>query len=78
MDEKQNTREEKPDELMRKIVQWQQANPKATLTEIEETVEAELAQLHKQLVEEGTTEKATAPQPIAQPEQLVIVRRHHG
>ena len=57
MDEKQNSQEEF-DKLTRKMRQWQEANPKATLTEIEETVEAELAQLRKQLVEEMVQEKA--------------------
>jgi hypothetical protein len=36
---------------------WQQANPDATMTEIEEAVEAELAKLRKQLVEEMVREK---------------------
>jgi transposase-like protein len=40
--------------------QWRQANPKATLTEIGEAVEAELAQVRKQLVEEMVQEKAAA------------------
>ena len=62
MDEKQNSRQEQPDELTRKMRQWRQANPKATLTEIEETVEAELALLRKQLVEEMIQEKAMGPQ----------------
>jgi transposase-like protein len=62
MDEKQNSRQEQPDELTRKMRQWRQANPKATLTEIEEAVEAELAQLRKQLVEEMVQEKAMGPQ----------------
>jgi transposase-like protein len=37
------------------------SKPQATLTEIEEAVEAELAQLRKQLVEEMVQEKATGP-----------------
>ena len=39
--------------------QWRQTNPKATLTEIEEAVEAELAQLRKQLVEEMVQEEVS-------------------
>ena len=58
MDEKQNSQEEQPDELTDKMRQWRQANPKATLTEIEEAVEAELAQLRKQLVEAMVQEEA--------------------
>jgi transposase-like protein len=62
MDEKQNSPQEQTDELTRKMRQWQRTNPKATLTEIEEAVEAELAQLRKQLVEEMVQEKARGPQ----------------
>jgi transposase-like protein len=58
MDEKQNFEKEQPDELTNKMRQWRQANPKATLTEIEEAVEAELAQLRKRLVEEMVQEEA--------------------
>ena len=43
MDEKQTPSEEQPDELTQKISQWQKANPHATLTEMEEAVEAALA-----------------------------------
>ena len=39
MDEKQSPNEQQPDDLARKMSQWQQANPDATLTEIEEAVE---------------------------------------
>ena len=62
MDEKQTPREEQPDELSQKMSQWQQANPLATLTDIEEAVEAELAQLRKRLVEEMVREKEAASQ----------------
>ena len=58
MDEKQNSQQEQTNELTRKMRQWQRTNPKATLTEIEEAVEAELAQLRTQLVEEMVQEKA--------------------
>ena len=57
MDEKNNAQQEQVDELTRKMQQWRRANPKATLTEIEEAVEAELAQLRKQLVEEIVREE---------------------
>jgi transposase-like protein len=60
MDEKQTPSEEQPDELTRKMSQWQQANPHATLTEMEEAVEAELAKLRKQLVEAMVQEKEAA------------------
>ena len=62
MDEKQTPNKEQPDELTRKMSHWQKANPHATLTEIEEAVEAELAQLRKQLVEEMVQEKEAASQ----------------
>ena len=62
MDKKQDPQPEQPDELTEKMRQWRQANPKATLTEIEEAVETELAQLRKQLVEEMVQEKAAGSQ----------------
>ena len=64
MDEKRNPSEEQPDELTRKLSQWQKANPDATLTEMEEAVEAELAQLRKQLVEEMVREKEATSQEV--------------
>jgi len=64
MDEKQTPNEEQTDELAHKMSQWQQANPHATLTEMEEAVEAELAQLRKQLVEEMMREKEAASQAV--------------
>ncbi len=57
MNEKNNAQQEQVDKLTRKMRQWRQANPKATLTEIEEAVETELAHLRKQLVEEVVDEK---------------------
>jgi phosphotransacetylase len=62
MDEKQTSGEEQLDELTQKMSQWQKTNPHATLTEMEEAVEAELAQLRKQLVEEMVREKEAASQ----------------
>lgn len=64
MDEKQPPQQEESDELVRKMSQWRRANPQATLTEIEEAVEAELAQLRKQLVEEMVREEATGGQEV--------------
>ena len=63
MNEKDPPRQEQPDELTHKMRQWRQANPQATLTEIEEAVEAELAQLRKQLVEEMVREESAGRQP---------------
>jgi len=62
MNEKETPREEQVDELAHKMSQWQQANPQATLTEMEEAVEAELAKLRKQLVEAMVQEKEAAIQ----------------
>jgi transposase-like protein len=62
MDEKVTSREEVPDELVAKLKAWRQANPKATLTEIEEAVEAELAKLRNEWV----TELAEAGEEMAQ------------
>jgi transposase-like protein len=64
MDEKQIPSEEQTGDLTQKMSQWQQANPDATLTEMEEAVEAELAKLRKQLVEEMVREKEAASQEI--------------
>jgi transposase-like protein len=52
MNDNPTPEQEVANELTRKMSQWRQANPQATLTEIEEAVEAELAQLRTQLVEE--------------------------
>lgn len=60
MNKKQSPQPEHLDELTCKMSQWQQAHPKATLTEIEEAVEAELAQLRKHIVEEMVREKEAA------------------
>jgi len=52
MDEKETSPNEMPDELVAKLKAWRQANPRATLTEIEEAVEAELAKIRKEWVAE--------------------------
>lgn len=62
MDEKQTPNEEQSDELARKMNQWQEANPNATLTEMEEAVESELAKVRKRLVEEMVRKKEAATQ----------------
>ena len=64
MDEKQSPRQEQPNELTRKMSQWQQTNPQATLTDMEEAVEAELAKLRRKLVEEMIQEKEAAIQEV--------------
>lgn len=69
MDEKQTSLEEMPDELVAKLRAWRQAHPRATLTEIEEAVEAELAKVRNEWVaelaqagEESETEAPSCPQ----------------
>lgn len=64
MDKKDSPREQQADELMRKMSQWQQVNPQATLTEMEEAVETELAKLRRQLLEEMVREKEAANQEV--------------
>jgi transposase-like protein len=64
MDEKPNPQTEISDELARKMSQWRQANPNATLTDIELAVEAELAQLRRQLVEAMVQEETVATQEV--------------
>jgi YgiT-type zinc finger domain-containing protein len=62
MNKKDPTQTEQPEELIHRMNQWRQANPLATLTEIEEAVEAELASLRKQLVEAMVQEATTETQ----------------
>jgi len=69
MDEKERSPKEVPDEVFNKLKAWRQANSKATLTEIEEVVEAELAKLRNEWVaelaeagEESETEAPSCPQ----------------
>lgn len=64
MDEKHSPHPTEPDELSRKMSQWQQENPQATLTDMEEAVEAELAQVRKQLVEKMLAERESATQEV--------------
>jgi YgiT-type zinc finger domain-containing protein len=58
MDEERASEIERTAELAERMRQWRQANRQATLTEIEQTVEAELAQLRRQLVEAMVHETA--------------------
>lgn len=51
MSRKQKSQENVGDAITEKLEQWRQENPRATLTEIEEAVEAELGKMRKQLVE---------------------------
>jgi len=64
MNEKQDPQQEQPDALTRKMSRWRRENPQATLTEIEEAVEAELAQLRKQLVEVMVQEEMVGNQEV--------------
>lgn len=55
-------------EMLAKIQEWERGNPEATLTEIEEAVDAELAGLRKVLIESvvnkekaGESEKVSCP-----------------
>lgn len=49
---------QKYDEAEEKIQQWKKANPKSTLTEIEEAIDGELAKLRRKMIEEITQERA--------------------
>jgi YgiT-type zinc finger domain-containing protein len=62
MDEKQAFQVTQAEEISRKLSQWERENPDATFTDIEEAVEAELAQLRKRLVEEMLQQKEAAAQ----------------
>lgn len=50
MNEKQLSPQDMDNEIKHKMSQWRQANPKATLTEIEEAVDEELGKLRGHLV----------------------------
>lgn len=65
---KNKRKEDEIVEMLAKIQAWEKENPEATLTEIEEAVDAELAGLRKVLIErvankekEGTPEKVSCP-----------------
>lgn len=65
MNDKQESLSEMPDELAARLQAWRQARPRATLTEIEEAVEGELAKLRTEWVTElaqaGTEDEAETP-----------------
>ena len=58
MNETENPQQVIEDSVSRKLMQWRREHPRATLTEIEEAVEAELAQLRQELVAEMVQETA--------------------
>ncbi|MCO5182160.1 MAG: hypothetical protein M9896_19150 [Candidatus Promineofilum sp.] len=62
MDSEENSKQEQGDELVQRLRHWQQVHPEATLTEIEEAVEAELAGVRKRLVEGMVKEREAAGQ----------------
>ena len=64
MNKKPDPEEKALQEIFDKMSQWQQANPQATLTDIEEAVEVELAKLRKQLVEEMVQAKGAVVQEV--------------
>ena len=66
-----NENKRKEDEIadmLAKIQEWESENPEATLTEIEEAVDAELAGLRKVLIERVTNkEKEGEPEKVSCP-----------
>lgn len=56
MNETENPQQAMEDTVSRRLMQWRREHPRATLTEIEEAVEAELAQLRQDLVAEMVQE----------------------
>lgn len=62
MDNEQETNKGQADEIEERLKRWQQTNGEATLTEIEEAVEAELAIVRKRLVERLVEEREAASQ----------------
>lgn len=62
MDKESNPKQEQADEMKQRLRQWQQAHPAATLTEIEEAVETELAAVRKRLVEGLVKDREAASQ----------------
>ena len=62
MDKEAKPKQEADDELEQRMKQWQQAHPEATLTEIEEAVEAELAVVRQRLVERMVKDREAAIQ----------------
>ena len=63
-----NGKEDEIVEMLAKIQAWEKENPEATLTEIEEAVDVELAGLRKVLIERAANkEKAGAPEKVSCP-----------
>lgn len=62
MDNEQERNKGQADEIEERLKRWQQTNGEATLTEIEEAVEAELAIVRKRLVERMVEEREAASQ----------------
>ena len=52
MNEKRDPNLEKYEEMERQIKQWRQENPKATLTEMENAIDKELAKIRQSALEE--------------------------
>lgn len=52
MNEKENQWQDEIEEMLHRMEQWEAVNPQATLTDIEEAVDAELSQLRQLLVSE--------------------------
>ena len=65
MNDKDSPQKNVRDEITEKMIQWRQTNPKATLTEIEEAVDAALAKRRSELVralaETGEVSQEEAP-----------------
>ena len=57
MNNKSHSKPDRYEKLESHINRWRQENPKATLTEIEEAVEAELAELREALVQRLVQER---------------------
>ncbi len=57
MKEKRESNLEKYEEMERQIKQWRQKNPKATLTEIENAIDKELAKIRQSALEELVKER---------------------
>ncbi len=58
--ERNNAWEKLHEEAMRAVLDWREAHPKATLAEIEEAVDEQLATLRAQLVQDMAQASATA------------------
>ena len=59
MKKEKRTKSKKYDGLEEKLKAWEEANPQATLTEIEEAIDAELAKVRRELTEKLLQGKET-------------------